>query len=380
MKIAFISNYYNHHQSELSKALFELTQGQFVFIQTQPMDIEREKLGWHNDDVPDYVKISYGSSEIYDECIKIINTYDVVIAGSAPEQMIKPRIKSGKLTFRYSERIFKKSEFDILRTVKYALRNGIYRNKNLYYLLSSAYAANDYHRCGVHKNKMFKWGYFPKAICYDDIENIIDSKEPNSILWVSRFINWKHPEIPIEIAKRLKNDGIKFQLKMIGTGELEKEIANKIYYEHLDDCVFMMGSMSPSEVRTYMKQSRIFLFTSDRNEGWGAVLNEAMNSGCSVVANKEIGSVPFMVTNEENGFIYDKNNIESLYHIVKNLLSCPDLCRKTGIAAYTTIEKTWNAYSAASRLINLINEIDNNNSVFNAGPCSRAELLKTFDN
>ena len=34
-----------------------------------------------------------------------------------------------------------------------------------------------------------------------------------------------------------------------------------------------------------MEQADIYLFTSDRNEGWGAVANEAMNSACAMVAD-----------------------------------------------------------------------------------------------
>lgn len=51
--------------------------------------------------------------------------------------------------------------------------------------------------------------------------------------------------------------------------------------------------MKASEVRSYMEKADIYLFTSDFNEGWGAVLNESMNSGCAVVASHAIGSVPF---------------------------------------------------------------------------------------
>ena len=73
----------------------------------------------------------------------------------------------------------------------------------------------------------------------------------------------------------------------------------------LEDCVHMLGAMSPDEVRKHMEQANIFLFTSDRNEGWGAVLNEAMNSGCAVVASHAIGSVPYLIKNGNNGYIYE---------------------------------------------------------------------------
>ena len=49
-----------------------------------------------------------------------------------------------------------------------------------------------------------------------------------------------------------------------------------------------------------MEKSEIFLFTSDKGEGWGAVLNESMNSACAVVASHAIGSVPFLLKDGEN--------------------------------------------------------------------------------
>ena len=76
----------------------------------------------------------------------------------------------------------------------------------------------------------------------------------------------------------------------------------------VEDCVEMLGAMSPDEVRAYMERADVFLFTSDFNEGWGAVLNESMNSGCAVVASHAIGSVPFLIKDGVNGLIYENGN------------------------------------------------------------------------
>ena len=45
-----------------------------------------------------------------------------------------------------------------------------------------------------------------------------------------------------------------------------------------------MGALKPADVRKEMERADIFLFTSDYKEGWGAVLNEAMNARCAIVA------------------------------------------------------------------------------------------------
>ena len=128
-----------------------------------------------------------------------------------------------------------------------------------------------------------------------------------------------------------------------------------------------------------MEQTNIYLFTSDRNEGWGAVLNESMNSGCAVVASHAIGSAPFLVKNGKNGLIYESGSIEMLCAKVKELLDEPEEQKRLGMAAYGTITGEWNAEVAAKRVIELSRSILNGEmcpGLFTEGPCSRAEILK----
>ena len=147
---------------------------------------------------------------------------------------------------------------------------------------------------------------------------------------------------------------------------------------NLENEVHMLGSMKPEQVRKYMEQSQIYLFTSDRNEGWGAVLNESMNSACAVVASHAIGSVPFLLKDGENGLIYKDGDEEDLYRKVKMLLNNPDLCQQYGKQAYFTIVDEWNAETATKRFLNLSQAILNENikpDLILDGPCSKADIL-----
>ena len=54
-----------------------------------------------------------------------------------------------------------------------------------------------------------------------------------------------------------------------------------------------------------MKKHHIYCLTSDKNEGWGAVLNEAMSSGCCPVSSIEAGATPYLVKDGVNGFSFD---------------------------------------------------------------------------
>ena len=140
----------------------------------------------------------------------------------------------------------------------------------------------------------------------------------------------------------------------------------------------MLGAMPPEAVREHMEKAEIFLFTSDFNEGWGAVLNESMNSGCAVVASHAIGSVPFLIRDGENGLIYRNGDDDGLYKRVTRLIDDPALRDRLGRNAYRTLADTWNAETAAERFLQLSQALLDGKSpeLFDEGPCSRAAVLR----
>ena len=374
--ITFFSNFINDHQIPFCEAMYKKTGGQFCFVATEPISSERLNIGFEDKSnrFP-FVLKSYESEESYQKALKLGLNSDVVIIGSAPDEFIYERLEQNKLTFRYCERFFKEGRWRILdpRVLKARYKQDIrYKKKNLHMLCASAYTAPDCRFIFSYPKKTYKWGYFPPVKKYDDIEKIINSKRPASLLWAGRFLDWKHPEAPLYVAKRLKDEEYNFTLNIIGGGELEDKIKKDIDKYKLDDCVKLLGTMSPEKVREHMEQSEIFLFTSDRNEGWGAVLNESMNSACAVVASRAIGSVPYLIKDGENGLIYKDGNLKDLYNKVKYLLDNDKERKRLGINAYKTLTDTWNADNAAERLLKLIESIkEGKETPFKDGPCSR---------
>jgi ligand-binding sensor domain-containing protein len=119
------------------------------------------------------------------------------------------------------------------------------------------------------------------------------------------------------------------------------------------DVITFPGFQGPEEVRAAMEKSEIYLVTSDRKEGWGAVVNEAMNSGCAVVADHMIGAAPWLIRQGENGRMYRDGEEQELFRTVERLLRDPGECRRLGENAQQTIVGEWNARTAAERLIEL---------------------------
>lgn len=376
MKIVFASNYFNHHQKAFCNALYKQLGDDFAFVATTVMREERRAMGYADIDVPGYViDLNGANADCIDRAKRLIIDADVIISGSVPTVMLRERILSGKLTFRYTERPFKKSP-SFLNWCSFGMKSIIkyFPYRNVYLLCASAFAASDYGSCGLFQNSAYKWGYFPETSRYN-IRGIQSKKKRAQILWCGRFLHWKHPDDAIKVAYRLKTEGYDFELDFIGSGEKENELKGMAADMGLQDCVRFLGTMNPERVRNHMETAGIYLFTSDRNEGWGAVLNESMNSGCAVVASDAIGSVPYLVKDGQNGFTYCSGDLEMMYEKVKYLLDHPIEQQRLGIAAYETILNEWNAEVAAERFLNLAQQILEGNmhpNLYESGPCSRA--------
>lgn len=384
MTISFFSNFLNDHQLPFCKELIaKVGEENFHFIAHEKIASDRVAMGFEdmNDTYPFVIK-SFEDREQEQKAQRLMTNSDVVIIGSYINMPFEERMELNKLTFRYNERILKKSMFLWFHPLvqKSIYRQWTkYRKKKLYTLCASAYTASDLALFGYPKSNCFKWGYFPVVKEYDSIESLISYKQEEgterqknvSILWVGRMIDWKHPEYPVLIANKLKQEGHEFSLDMIGLGPMEDNIKQLIKKFDLSDCVSLLEAMPPSEVRKHMELSDIFLFTSDQNEGWGAVLNESLNSGCAVVANKAIGSVPFVLKHMKNGLIYN-NSFDEAYRQVKKLMINKELRTQLGIEGYKTMSTMWNAHDAVENLMLLIESLNNNQDLsILDGPCSK---------
>lgn len=380
MTIAFISNYYTHHQAPFCEEMHRLCHGSFWFVETEEMTEERKKMGWTIEH-PGFVINASKSENNYIHALSICNNSDVVIKGDGPYELISGRLSSGKLTFLYSERIYKNCK-QLLKIPYHYFKFGLQYRKfpNFHLLCASAYTSADFAKIGCFKNCAYKWGYFTEFNHCNDVDGLIAAKRFNhtgiSILWVARLIGWKHPEIAIEMAKRLKADNYNFQLSIIGDGPLKEILTRMIADNNLIGEVSLLGSMGPKDVRHYMDESDVFLFTSDKNEGWGAVLNESMNSACVPIASHAIGSAPFLIKDGVNGFIYKDGDLDDLYSKLKLMIENPSLRAKMSYNAYNTISEEWNPKVAACRLYDLSeNILKGQHMMPSEGPCSISEVL-----
>ena len=119
-----------------------------------------------------------------------------------------------------------------------------------------------------------------------------------------------------------------------------------------------------------MNNADIYIFPSNGYEGWGAVVNEAMQSKCAVVASQETGAARSIIKNNYNGLTYPTGNREALKLALISLLENKELLNSIKENGYNTIRTTWSAEEAARRFSIVTDRIINNDtlSIFEDGP------------
>ena len=323
-----------------------------------------------------FVVAAYQNLENEDTAFHLANTSEIVILGASPRKYVSERIKCKKLTFHYSERLNKHGLLGRFSpTTMYYRWNKIrgLDDESQFLLCAGNYVAGDYDQIGCFSERMLKWGYFPEYKSYEKEKIIHQDKPTYTILWAGRLIDWKHPEYVIDAAGDLKQRGVSFHLNVVGDGELRGTLEKQIIRENLQDHISVLGSKSPDKVRTFMTESDIFLATSDFQEGWGAVINEAMNSGCAVIASHAMGAAGFLIDHGKNGLIFESDNTVDFLKKLTCLTEDKMICSQLGWSAYQTIAGEWNAEAAANRFLQMCETlIHHETKECKTGPCSPA--------
>lgn len=379
MTLAFFTNFINHHQVPLADEFYKLLGDNYKFVATMPLPTAFKNNGYSDFERPYLIK-AYESNEAYYLAKQIAFESDVVILGSAPVIFLQERLKCNKLSFRYSERWFKNFWARIMNPFTLFRDHYAFINKPLYMLAASGYTVRDVNSIGLYRNKVFRWGYFTVSNDNHNVKTqswVVPTSKRIQLMWCARFVKFKHPEMCIQLARRLKDESYHFVIDMFGSGiELEKikTLVNKL---DVEDVVNFCGNLPNTEILEQMRNHDIFLFTSDQNEGWGAVLNEAMANGCTPVASNMIGSVPFLIEDGVNGSVFKSENLDSLVEKVKHLLDNHDVRRRMSQKAKETMQNLWSPEHAASSFLRLVDAIQmgNNHLIPKNGPCSKAERI-----
>lgn len=348
MKVVMFSSVFNHHSLPFCDEMHDLCEGDFRFVETLEEEEERRTMGYHGYNRP-YVISMWENKESAEKAWKWALEADVMIAGVFPYPLLKNRLDDNKLTFLCQERMFKGGRSLVRRFKAWYHTNklyGKYVHKSLYLLSIGKNAAKDYRSIGFFRDRAFSWAYFTSVETVN--RQFMDEREVK-VLFAGRLIPLKHPEYALKAISRLYKEGYKVKLEYVGSGVCEDQLRDITDKEQLNNIVTFSGAMPPENVRNHMLDADVFVFTSNSMEGWGAVVNEAMSSGCAVVASQTAGSVNTLIKDGINGLSYKNDSFEQFYEKLKQVISDSKMRFRLQNDALKTMQNEYNAAVAAKR-------------------------------
>lgn len=144
------------------------------------------------------------------------------------------------------------------------------------------------------------------------------NKRNIDILGVGNLTPLKNYSLFLEIIYNLKSAFPNIHAIICGDDSGDKELLlQKAKALGIEKNVFFTGSIPHKEVLEYMNDAKVFLHTS-KFEGGGAVLQEALYSGCKVVSTIDIETQP-----DNDSFYYSLKKeklIDQIDILLKNLL------------------------------------------------------------
>jgi glycosyltransferase involved in cell wall biosynthesis len=159
------------------------------------------------------------------------------------------------------------------------------------------------------------------------IKNQLGIKDKKIILYVGRFVEFKGAVYLLEAFGNLnRRDTV---LLLIGEGPQGRYLKGLVKQKGLKDVIFL-GNIPNKFLYKYYALADIFVLPSIKTksavEGWGIVINEAMNQGLPIIATEDVGAVRGgLVKNGVNGLIVPPRDAKSLKEALEKLLSDENL-------------------------------------------------------
>jgi glycosyltransferase involved in cell wall biosynthesis len=163
-------------------------------------------------------------------------------------------------------------------------------------------------KIAAHKIDVIPLSYNLKDLeqpCHETVKNLEkDFPALLKILVVGRMVKNKRMELAVEVAKRLKDNGVDFTLLFLGTGPYEGELQEMIRYKQLEDRCHFIGFRR--NIVDYIEFSDILLHPS-ASESSSLIVKEFAFRRKPVIVCKGVGDFDEVVIDNVTGVKVDKD-------------------------------------------------------------------------
>lgn len=390
MKFALYTTCVSPHQMPLARAVASVLGSECVsYIAASAMSRERGAIGWGSG-CSDSVQI-INKWEDNQAAMRMLMTADVVMSGVRDVGLFSARCENGLITLYSSERWFK-PWIGLLRLLSpaylimaYQFIRLLTKCDRMLYFPMGIHAARDMARiCGLMHgdirclfrapelcfeskpggkiwlkngdggdkycvNKMRMWGYFvePSRVGLPSDGEGNGRQNVARVLWVGRLLRLKRVDTIIRAVveyskrKRVGENKMEITLDIYGNGPESARLRRMA--SKYSDVVRFFPPVQIDQVRGIMREHNIYVLASDGHEGWGAVVNEALEEGMAVLGTNEAGSTATMLHEDR---LFHAGDWRCLMNMIDSCLF--DACaQEKGIGA-------WSVKNASNEILSYV--------------------------
>ena len=159
------------------------------------------------------------------------------------------------------------------------------------------------------------WQVFPFAYCTDLVESLSSSsiRSEAGLVFVGSLSWWK---APIDILKSVACLSFNsYHINFIGDGPERNKMEHFIRQHGLTDSISLLGTKPNSEIFSILSQHDVLVLPSIY-DGWGAVVNEALQCGLYVICSDKCGAKE-LLTDTRCGTVFQSGNDKELSQIMQ---------------------------------------------------------------
>lgn len=172
------------------------------------------------------------------------------------------------------------------------------------------------------------------------------------LVCVGRLCEQKGQLLLLQAVAQLAQEGRKFELILVGDGELRETIEQQIIASHLENHVTITGWQSNEQVAAWLRSSRALVLPSFA-EGLPVVIMEALAMGRPVISTYVAG-IPELLT-AECGWVISAGSVDALVHAMAEALDAStNKLTKMGRVGKKQVQKLHNAKTETSKLAKLL--------------------------
>jgi len=195
------------------------------------------------------------------------------------------------------------------------------------FLAVSIFAVEYFESLGAKIDRIYRFGYFRTLKVNDKItaesgykpcQGLINNSSVVSLIFVGQLIERKGILQLLDALKVVAETNTSFHLNIIGTGTLGPILREFINKHQLQNRVNLLGIIDSEKITTYVEKADLLILPSIF-DGWGMVVNEALQCRVPVLISDQCGAKE-LIKHQKNGLVFKGNDLKSLMQNIRLFL------------------------------------------------------------